>query len=149
MILQFNPPIPVTTPKGKALAQAIINDGPDHDIYWICFQDSTGESWVYPNSDIRAQRNIPHGRENISPFYDPDDVAFESDSSENIDYKSMYEDLTEKYIKSCKEFRFLQEDHNELNRKCNRLQELKNDIEKELNYINYAKKAFPNQTGID
>jgi len=37
MIVQLNPPIPLETPKGKALAQALIDYGVEHDLVWVCF----------------------------------------------------------------------------------------------------------------
>lgn len=83
MILQLNPPIPVVTPKGKALAHAIIDYGIEHDTQWLCFQDSNGECWTWPNPKIRAQINITHGRDYISPFYEPNDVAFPNKETED------------------------------------------------------------------
>ncbi len=76
MIIQLNPPIPVTTPKGRGLAHFLIDSGVEHNLLWTVFIDSTGECWTYPNPMIRAQKNITMGRENITPFYDPDDVSF-------------------------------------------------------------------------
>ncbi len=76
MIIQLNPPIPIVTPRGKALAHALIDQGIEHDLLWVCFQDIGGECWTYSNRDIRAQKNITAGREYISPFYDPNDIAF-------------------------------------------------------------------------
>lgn len=61
MMLQLNPPIPVETPKGKALAQIIIDYGAEHDLIWVVFQDD-GECWSWRNQDIRAQRNITYDR---------------------------------------------------------------------------------------
>ena len=61
MILQLNPPIPVVTPKGKALAQLVVDYGPEHDLLWVCFQDD-GECWTWDNSKIRAQTNITMNR---------------------------------------------------------------------------------------
>jgi hypothetical protein len=61
MILQLNPPIPVATPKGKALAQLVIDYGAEHDLLWVCFQDN-GECWTFNNNAIRAQTNITMGR---------------------------------------------------------------------------------------
>lgn len=75
MILQLNPPLPVVTPKGKGLAHLIIDDGAESDLKWVCFLDDSGECWTYNNKMIRAQKNVTIGRENISPFYNPDDVA--------------------------------------------------------------------------
>ncbi|CAB5220055.1 hypothetical protein UFOVP231_45 [uncultured Caudovirales phage] len=61
MILQLNPPLPMVTPKGKALAQFIIDYGPEHDLIWVCFQEN-GESWCWRNQDIRAEKNITFDR---------------------------------------------------------------------------------------
>jgi len=62
MILQLNPPFPLTTPKGNALAHFIIDYGCEHNLMWVCFIDETGECWTYPNFLIRAQKNITMGR---------------------------------------------------------------------------------------
>ena len=75
MILQLNPPIPIVTPKGKGLAHFLIDEGIEHDLKWVCFLDRNGECWTYTNPEIRAQKNITHGREHISPFYHPDVVS--------------------------------------------------------------------------
>jgi len=79
-MLQLNPPIPVVTPKGKALAYGWIDNGIEHDLQWICCQDSTGEWWTWRNQLVRAQINITLDRDYISPFYDPQDVAFDKAS---------------------------------------------------------------------
>jgi hypothetical protein len=42
MMLQLHQPIPVITPKGKAMAHVLIDYGPDYDLLWVCFQDQTG-----------------------------------------------------------------------------------------------------------
>lgn len=83
MILQLNPPLPVKTPQGPALAHFIINDGPESDICWVCFQDDTGECWTWNNKSVRAQKNITQGRENISPFYNPDSVSLANKRNRN------------------------------------------------------------------
>lgn len=75
MLIQLNPPIPVTTPKGPAIAHFVIDYGPESDLKWICFQQTTGECWTYSNTMIRAQKNITENREYISPFYNPDEAA--------------------------------------------------------------------------
>lgn len=62
MILQLNPPLPMTTPKGKALAHFLIDYGIESDIMWVCFQDDSGECWTWNNKDIRIQKNISLGR---------------------------------------------------------------------------------------
>jgi len=62
MMLQLDPPIPVETPKGKAMAVGWLDYGAEHHLLWICFIDKTGECWSYPNPEIRAQSNPSMGR---------------------------------------------------------------------------------------
>ena len=61
-LIQLNPPIPVSTPKGTALAHLVIDYGVEYNLMWICFQDDTGECWTWENKDIRAQKNLTIGR---------------------------------------------------------------------------------------
>ena len=61
-IERIDPPIPVVTPKGKALAHFLIDYGIENNLMWVCFQDDTGECWTWSNYDIRAQKNITIGR---------------------------------------------------------------------------------------
>lgn len=68
MILQLNPPIPVETPRGKALAQLVIDYGPEHDLLWVCFQDDTKECWTWGNQQIRAQTNVTMNRPSSAPM---------------------------------------------------------------------------------
>ena len=63
MMLQLNPPLPVSTPHGPALAHVLIDYGPEHNLFWVCFQDDNGECWTWANYDIRAQANITMGRQ--------------------------------------------------------------------------------------
>lgn len=60
-MLQLNPPIPVKTPNGNAMAQVLIDYGPEHDLIWVCFEEG-GECWSWCNQDIRAQTNLTFGR---------------------------------------------------------------------------------------
>ena len=60
-MLQLDPPIPVETPDGKAMAQVLIDYGPEHDLIWVCFQDN-GQCWCWQNQDVRAQKNVTYGR---------------------------------------------------------------------------------------
>jgi hypothetical protein len=62
MMIQLDPPIPVDTPKGSALAHVLVDYGIEHNLNWVCFQDQTGECWTWSNRDIRAQKNITYGR---------------------------------------------------------------------------------------
>lgn len=75
MILQLNPSLPVRTPKGPAIAHFLIDTGLENDLQWVCFQDGSGECWTWSNRDVRAQKNITAGRDYISPFYEPEDMA--------------------------------------------------------------------------
>ena len=61
MILQLNPPLPVTTTKGPALAHFLIDYGPESHLNWVCFQDS-GEIWTFDNTKVRAEKNITLNR---------------------------------------------------------------------------------------
>ena len=62
MMLQLNPPLPVETPHGKALAQILIDYGAEHDLVWVCFQNDTSEIWCWNNKHVRAQNNITFSR---------------------------------------------------------------------------------------
>lgn len=62
MIIQLNPPMPVTTPNGPALAHLLIDYGVEYDLMWVCFQDASGECWTWSNKEIRGQKNITLGR---------------------------------------------------------------------------------------
>jgi hypothetical protein len=95
----------VKTPKGNGLAHVLIDYGPEHDMLWICFIDSTGECWTYPNPMVRAQKNITQGRDYISPFYDPEDVALPKDqfvAPATGEYKIHEETSLQKQIKEAK-----------------------------------------------
>ena len=66
MIIQLNPTIPLTTPKGDGLAVALIDYGEDHNLKWVVIQDDTGEIWTWDNSKVRGVKNITNGRTKIS-----------------------------------------------------------------------------------
>ena len=66
MILQLNPPIPMTTPKGAGFAHFLIDYGPETHLYWTVFITSTGEIWTFDNTQVRAEKNITLGR-TLSP----------------------------------------------------------------------------------
>ena len=66
MITRIEPSIPVSTPKGKAVAIAWLDYGMEHDLMWLCIQDDTGECWTWENAEIRARVNLTLGRKNIS-----------------------------------------------------------------------------------
>lgn len=62
MLLQLDPPIPLETPKGSALAYVLIDYGPDYDLMWVCFNDIDGQCWTWSNKDVRGTKNITMGR---------------------------------------------------------------------------------------
>jgi len=67
-MLQLDPPIPVDTPRGSALAMILIDYGPEFDLMWVTFTDDGGECWTWPNPQIRARKNITIGRRTDEPI---------------------------------------------------------------------------------
>jgi hypothetical protein len=61
-MLQLNPPIPVTTPKGKGWAHILIDYSQEHDLLWVVFLDDSRECWTFANKEIRIQSNESLGR---------------------------------------------------------------------------------------
>ena len=66
MMIQLNPPLPMETPKGKAFAHMVIDYSQEHDLVWVCFDDITGECWLFRNSEVRMQKNLTFGRNQTS-----------------------------------------------------------------------------------
>lgn len=60
---QLNPPLFLWTPKGMAICHFLIDYGIEHDNYWICFQQDTGECWTWSNREVRIDKNVTIGRE--------------------------------------------------------------------------------------
>jgi hypothetical protein len=60
-LLRLDPPIPLDTPKGRALAYFVIDLGPDHDLQWVTFIRETGECWTFRNPLIRQCANLTMG----------------------------------------------------------------------------------------
>jgi hypothetical protein len=61
-IVRIDPPIPLMTPKGRAVAHFLIDTGVENDLQWVCFQDETGECWTWENAHVRARVNKTIGR---------------------------------------------------------------------------------------
>jgi hypothetical protein len=61
-MLQLNPPIPLSTPKGDGLAWAVIDYGTEFNLMWVVAIDETREIWTFQNYDVRAMKNITMGR---------------------------------------------------------------------------------------
>jgi hypothetical protein len=51
----------MVTPKGKGIANMVIDYGPEHDLIFVVFQEN-GEIWCWRNQDMRAETNITFGR---------------------------------------------------------------------------------------
>lgn len=62
MFTQLQPPIPMQTPKGEGLAYGVIDYGPDYDLLWVVFDNTTGECWTWGNPKVRGVKNITMGR---------------------------------------------------------------------------------------
>lgn len=65
-ISRVDPPIPLMTPKGRAMAHFLIDYGMENDLMWVVFQDDTGECWTWENAQIRARINQTIGRKKVS-----------------------------------------------------------------------------------
>jgi len=64
MITRIDPPLPLNTPKGKALAHFLIDYGFEHDLYWVCFKDDNKDCWTWNNNDIREKKNEKERKKN-------------------------------------------------------------------------------------
>ena len=63
MFTQLDPPLPVFVEgKGKGLALAVIDYGPEHNLIWVTALDANGEIWCSPNPKVRMQANWTMGR---------------------------------------------------------------------------------------
>ena len=61
MLLQLNPPLPVTTVKGQGFAHFLIDYSQEHDLVWVVFMKEGGECWSLSNKDIRLDANFTLG----------------------------------------------------------------------------------------
>ena len=60
---QLTSPIPVSiVDKGKGMAFAVIDYGPEHNLIWVTAMDDTGEIWCAPNPLVRLRENWTMGR---------------------------------------------------------------------------------------
>lgn len=58
MLVQLNPPLPVTVEeKGAGYAIAVIDYGQEHNLIWVTAISATGEIWCAPNPRVRLQTN--------------------------------------------------------------------------------------------
>ena len=62
MIVQLDPPLPMTTPKGSGLAHFLIDYGAETHLMWVVFLDADGTCWTVPNPEIRMAPNWSMGR---------------------------------------------------------------------------------------
>ncbi len=56
-MVRIDPPLPVLTPKGPAMAHFLIDYGFEHHLTWVTFVDATGECWSFRNPDVRMPPN--------------------------------------------------------------------------------------------
>lgn len=61
MILQLDPAIPMSTPKGKGYANFLVDRGMEFDNEWIVFLDN-GEIWSFLNPQVRLHKNYTFNR---------------------------------------------------------------------------------------
>ena len=61
-MIRIDPPLPLDTPKGESMAHFLIDYGVEHHLFWVCFQNDTGECWTWSNKDIRLEANPTMGR---------------------------------------------------------------------------------------
>ena len=61
VMLQLNPPIPLDTPKGPAYAHMAIDYSQEHYLLFVCFVNQTGECWIFPNREVKIQKNVSMG----------------------------------------------------------------------------------------
>jgi len=71
-ILQLNPTLPVSCPKGNGQALFLIDYGSEHNLMWVIAIDDTCEIWTYQNPEVRVQKNITMGRINKTYKYEID-----------------------------------------------------------------------------
>jgi hypothetical protein len=62
MILQLNPPIPVSCPYGDGYALFLIDYGQEHNLLFTIALNETGEIWSFDNTKVKLQKNISMGR---------------------------------------------------------------------------------------
>lgn len=60
-MMQLNPALPLDTPKGPAYAHLVIDYSQEHYLLFVCFLVESGECWVFPNRDVKLQRNQTMG----------------------------------------------------------------------------------------
>lgn len=67
-IVQLDPPVYLETPLGSAVCLFLCDYGPELDVQWCCFIESTGEPWWFPNNKVRLSPNLSAGRAKTSPI---------------------------------------------------------------------------------
>ena len=65
MMIQLNPSIPMTTPRGKGQAILVLDYSPEHHLMWTVALDN-GEIWTFQNPDVRVRENETLGRKDVS-----------------------------------------------------------------------------------
>ena len=61
---QLSSPLPVfVIGKGKGMAFAVIDYGPEHNLIWVSAIDESGEIWCVPNPKVRMRPNWSMSRD--------------------------------------------------------------------------------------
>ena len=60
--LQLQPPLPLDTPLGPAVAHILIDPGIEAHLQWVCFLNENGQCWTFFNKDVRIESNFTMGR---------------------------------------------------------------------------------------
>ena len=61
MLTELRQVLYLDTPRGPAIAFAVIDYGAQADLIWVCFILESGECWSYPNPVIKLAKNITMG----------------------------------------------------------------------------------------
>jgi hypothetical protein len=77
MMLQIDPPLPMTTPRGAGLAHFVIDYGAETHLMWVVFLDADGSCWTVPNPEVRMAPNWSLGRRPLraAPMPGPGEAA--------------------------------------------------------------------------
>ena len=59
--LRLDPPIPLNTPRGHALAYFLIWESRDTDLLWVCFLEDSLQCWTFRNPEVRLLWNWTQG----------------------------------------------------------------------------------------
>jgi len=82
MLVQLNPPLPLDTPEGPAIAHFVIDYGPEHDLLWVCFLRKDRRIWCYGNRDVLANKNLTFHRPSESAGHQQHDQHHDKNAAD-------------------------------------------------------------------